>query len=143
MLTDFPFFSLEQENTPAEGHESTGTALELFQALPPVVQARLHETPFGAFVDTLTSCKADNVLFTVLAERWWDTTNTFHLPCGELTLTPADLTGLTGLRVGGTPIPWDFGVHRSDAALEWYLGEPASYFSPESNGLVSFEPLQR
>ena len=39
-------------------------------------------------------------LLRALAERWWDTTNTFHFPCGELTVTPAELTLLTGVRFG-------------------------------------------
>lgn len=84
-------------------------------------------------------------MFTALAERWWDTTNTFHLPrLGEVTLTPADLTGLTGLRVGGTPIPWDFGIHRSDAALQWYLGVTRYELSPEPDGgLVHVGAIRR
>jgi hypothetical protein len=41
-----------------------------------------------------------------LVERWWDTTHTFHLPCGELGFTPLDWTMLTGLPIGvGDPPP--------------------------------------
>ena len=38
------------------------------------------------------------VLLRALAERWWDTTNTFHFSCGELTVTPAELTLLMEVR---------------------------------------------
>ncbi|KAI8551022.1 hypothetical protein RHMOL_Rhmol06G0152500 [Rhododendron molle] len=57
------------------------------------------------------------------AERWRDTTNTFHLPLGEMTVTPADFAAITGLRVGGEPIPFDSGIQNDRAALEWFLGE--------------------
>ena len=39
-------------------------------------------------------------LLKALAERWWDTTNTFHFPCGEMTVTPTDITMITGLHFG-------------------------------------------
>ena len=42
-------------------------------------------------------------LLKALAERWWDTTNTFHFPCGEMTVTPTDLTMISGLHFGTCP----------------------------------------
>ncbi|XP_056694102.1 protein MAINTENANCE OF MERISTEMS-like [Spinacia oleracea] len=35
---------------------------------------------------------------------WWDTTNTFHFPWGEMTITPEDYTALTGLTFTGNPV---------------------------------------
>ncbi|KAI8555012.1 hypothetical protein RHMOL_Rhmol05G0141100 [Rhododendron molle] len=58
-----------------------------------------------------------------LAESWRDTTNTFHLPPGEVTVTPKDFAVITGLRVGEEPIPFDTGIHGDVAALEWFLRE--------------------
>ncbi|KDP30576.1 hypothetical protein JCGZ_16950 [Jatropha curcas] len=43
-------------------------------------------------------------LLCALAERWWDTTNTFHFSWGELTLTPADFSVITGIPFGIRPI---------------------------------------
>lgn len=78
---------------------------------------------FGLFIPMLTAVKSDHALLTVLAERWWDTSNTLHIPIGEMTVTPLDFAALTGLRVGGEPIPFDLGIHRDTAALEWFLGQ--------------------
>ncbi|KAI8530379.1 hypothetical protein RHMOL_Rhmol11G0053600 [Rhododendron molle] len=59
---------------------------------------------------------------TALAERWWDTTNTFHLRFGEMTVTPLDFAAITGLRVGGELIPYDPSIVLDDVALRWFLG---------------------
>jgi hypothetical protein len=60
---------------------------------------------------------------TSLVERWWDTTNTFHLPsAGEMTITPGDFSLLTGLRVGGAPLRVDPRLWERVGALEWFLG---------------------
>ncbi|KDP20646.1 hypothetical protein JCGZ_03753 [Jatropha curcas] len=36
-------------------------------------------------------------LLGALAERWWDTTNTFHFSWGEMTMTPVDFSVITGI----------------------------------------------
>ncbi|KAL7213066.1 hypothetical protein ACSBR2_015718 [Camellia fascicularis] len=47
-------------------------------------------------------------LLRALVERWWDTTNSFHLSsAGEMTMTPYDFSMITGLGVRGDPIPFD------------------------------------
>ncbi|KAI8559891.1 hypothetical protein RHMOL_Rhmol04G0211100 [Rhododendron molle] len=58
-----------------------------------------------------------------MCERWRDTSNTFHLPPGEMTVTSTYFAAITGLRVGGDPIPFDSGIHADPATLEWFLGE--------------------
>ncbi|XP_058200639.1 uncharacterized protein LOC131315544 [Rhododendron vialii] len=40
-----------------------------------------------------------------------------------MTVTPMDFAAITGLRVGGDPIPFDSGIQEDEAALEWFLGE--------------------
>ena len=40
-----------------------------------------------------------------LVEQWMDTTHTFHLPFGEMTITPLDFTVITGLSFSGEPVP--------------------------------------
>ncbi|XP_058180491.1 uncharacterized protein LOC131298986 [Rhododendron vialii] len=40
-----------------------------------------------------------------------------------MTVTPADFAAISGLRVGGDPIPFDSGIQEDEAALEWFLGE--------------------
>lgn len=78
---------------------------------------------FGPFVRGLNLRNADWGLFTALVERWWDCTNTFHFTgVGELTVTPLDFTFLTGLRVGGEPLPIDPHLWRREGAVIELLG---------------------
>ena len=35
---------------------------------------------------------------------WRSETHTFHLPCGEMTLTLQDVKAILGLRLGGLPV---------------------------------------
>ncbi|XP_026442985.1 protein MAIN-LIKE 1-like [Papaver somniferum] len=43
-----------------------------------------------------------------IVERFWDTTNTFHLPFGEIGFTPLDWVMLTGVTIGdGLEVPYN------------------------------------
>ena len=65
-------------------------------------------------------------LIAALAERWFNTTHTFHWSWGEMTMTPLDLFALTGIPAGGCPIEVSPMVWISeegvDATLGWHLG---------------------
>ncbi|KAI8563793.1 hypothetical protein RHMOL_Rhmol03G0136700 [Rhododendron molle] len=98
-------------------------SLALYEALPPRVRELVDAAGFRDFIRTLTPSRNDHVVLLVLAERWRDTTNTFHLPLGEMTVTPTDFVAITGLRVRGEPMPFDSGIQNDRAALEWFLGE--------------------
>ncbi|KAF5180551.1 hypothetical protein FRX31_029862 [Thalictrum thalictroides] len=51
---------------------------------------------------------ADNQILFALLQRWWPTTHTFHLPVGEVGITPLDFTMLSGLTVGqGEIVPYN------------------------------------
>ncbi|KAF5196723.1 hypothetical protein FRX31_013690 [Thalictrum thalictroides] len=81
------------------------------------IWARILATPFGPLV-SLTPIRMDWQLLFALLERWWLTTHTFHLPLGELGLTPLDFTMITGLRVGsGEIVPYfsPYDVDESEA----------------------------
>ncbi|KAF6158135.1 hypothetical protein GIB67_014929 [Kingdonia uniflora] len=60
---------------------------------------------------SLFDCKignSDNQVITSMVEHWWATTHTFHLPCGELGITPRDFTVHTGIGFGiGEPMVLD------------------------------------
>ena len=56
-----------------------------------------------------------------LIERWMDTTHTFHLPFGEMTITPLDFAAITGLSFSGEPVPFSGEACESAAARYTWL----------------------
>ncbi|KAI8543458.1 hypothetical protein RHMOL_Rhmol08G0219900 [Rhododendron molle] len=105
------------------GFSGACRSLALYEALPSRVKELVDAAGFGEFIRTLTSSRNDHAVLVALAERWRDTTNTFHLPPEEMTVTPTDFAAITGLRVGRELIPFDSGIHNDRAALKWFLGE--------------------
>ena len=63
------------------------------------IQERIRETDFEPFIlalPTIVGCHDLNDLY-ALMERWMDSTHTFHLPIGELTLDPVAFAAITGV----------------------------------------------
>ena len=56
-----------------------------------------------------------------LVERWMDTTHTFHLPFGEMIVTPLDFTAITGLSFSREPVPFSGEACESAAARRMWL----------------------
>jgi len=50
------------------------------------------------------SVQLDRSLLTALVDRWRPETNTFHLPCGEMTPTLQDVAMLLGLPISGDAV---------------------------------------
>ncbi|KAI8568940.1 hypothetical protein RHMOL_Rhmol02G0239600 [Rhododendron molle] len=114
----------EAEQRDIRGFGGPCSSLALYIGLPPKVRELVDAASFREFIQTLTvPVRNDHVVLVALAERWRDTSNTFHLPPGEMTVMLSDFAAITGLRVGGEPIPFDSGIHVDPAALEWFLGE--------------------
>lgn len=65
----------------------------------PVLQI-IRNTAFRHVVD-ITTTDINNHLITALVERWRPETHTFHLACGECTVTLEDVLYLLGLPVNG------------------------------------------
>ena len=77
--------------------------------LSPSIRNIINEAGFGTFFEALLSHETheykDLQLLLTLAERFWDTTCTFHfLGIGEVMLTPYDFSIIIGLRLGGERI---------------------------------------
>ncbi|KAF6158618.1 hypothetical protein GIB67_040132 [Kingdonia uniflora] len=82
----------------------------------------------------------DNQVVLAMAERWWPNTHTFHLPCGELGITPRDFTLLTGIGIGiGEPIIFEDFYTEYGKALTIF---PAMEFKDYEKGCVSFAHLE-
>ncbi|KAI8563675.1 hypothetical protein RHMOL_Rhmol03G0127700 [Rhododendron molle] len=60
-------------------------SLVLYEGLPQRVRDLVDAAGFGEFIRTLTRSRIDHAVLVALAERWRDTTNTLHLPPGEMT----------------------------------------------------------
>ena len=54
---------------------------------------------------TYSSYASSQATMCALIELWMDTTHSFHLPFGEMTITPLDFVTITGLSFSGEPIP--------------------------------------
>ena len=75
-------------------------------ALSPSIENVINETGFDTFFEALSNHETheykDLQLLLALAERFWDTTCTFHFPnIVEVMLTPYDFSIITDLRLGG------------------------------------------
>ena len=62
--------------------------------------------PFILALPTVVGHHDLNGLY-ALMERWMDSTHTFHLPVGELTLDPVSFAAITGVACAGEPVPFD------------------------------------
>ncbi|KAF1888726.1 hypothetical protein Lal_00036767 [Lupinus albus] len=55
-------------------------------------------------LSSLRCFNIDSSLITALVERWRSETHTFHLPCGECTITLEDVSLQIGMNVNGLPV---------------------------------------
>ncbi|KAI8529894.1 hypothetical protein RHMOL_Rhmol11G0010200 [Rhododendron molle] len=56
-----------------------------------------------------------------------------------MTVTPVDFATITGLKVGGEPIPFDSGIHNDRAALKWFLRKVPKI----EKGMVRYDQFTR
>ncbi|ONI09437.1 hypothetical protein PRUPE_5G238200 [Prunus persica] len=91
-----------------------------------MVKAKVQEAGFLPFLSILGhGKKGDRPLLVALAERWWDTTHTFHFDeVGEMTMTPTDFSAITGLRVGGKRLQYDFEMYKNKNKVVKLFGKP-------------------
>ena len=75
----------------------------------PFLREAIDQTGFGKVIDALDYPPEDtlNGALAALVERWSETTHTFHLPMGELTITPSDVVAIIGLFWSSNTIEFD------------------------------------
>ena len=113
---------LKQVDGALLGYGGPSDCLAQYRRLPQVVRGLVDAAGFTVFIRILLPTRMDRKLVRALVEHWWDTTNTFHFRFGEMTITPLDFAAITGLRVGGDPIPFDSGLFLDRAAVRHFLG---------------------
>ncbi|KAI8018339.1 Protein MAIN-LIKE 2, partial [Camellia lanceoleosa] len=78
-------------------------AREWYTELPDAVRRIVDQAGFGSFCRGLSQLTTCRPLLAALAERWWDTTDSFHFSAaGDMTMTPYDFSMLTGIGYRGT-----------------------------------------
>ncbi|XP_065876337.1 uncharacterized protein [Euphorbia lathyris] len=97
--------------------EISGTTAEIhvwYSMLGAAAKARVCELGFEPFISALprTNGVCDRFGLRALCERWVDSTHTFHLSFGEMTISSRDFSLLTGLRGSSTPVPFCFDMIR-------------------------------
>ena len=123
MLSSIVIFCLQEGSHTIRGYGNTG-AREWYDELPDAVQRIVDRAGFGTFCRGLSRLSTCRPLLAALAERWWDTTDSFHFSAaGDMTMTPYDFSMLTGIGVGGDPIPFDTDMDEWTAAQVYLLGE--------------------
>ncbi|GMY20196.1 protein MAIN-LIKE 1-like isoform X6 [Fagus crenata] len=127
-----------RSNDVKQGKEYSLRARGGLQGLPawwgkihPPIGAKIRAAGLGFFLDAishhLTEHK-DLILMCAMSERFWDTTNTFHLPkIGEMTLTPEDFTMISGLSFGGHWLVMDHEIEGKKKQLKESLGAMPQY----------------
>ena len=89
---------------------------------------------FEPIIHLLSESFTSAILVQTLAERWWDTTHTFHIVDRGMTMTPHDFHYMTGLRCDGALINLEgelgtqFGI---DLLGRRYTTETICYFDIE------------
>ena len=83
--------------------------LAFWNVLPEPAQARVRD---AGFMDFISGLRSSTPHFSrrwryALLERWNDVTKSFHFGFGEMTITPADFTALSGLGFEGEHPPMD------------------------------------
>ncbi|GMP83659.1 hypothetical protein CsSME_00037488 [Camellia sinensis var. sinensis] len=120
-----PPFHFPQYSHTVRGYGNVA-ARDWYMELPDTVRHIVDQAGFGAFCRGLSRLTASRPLIAALVERWWDTTDSFHFSvAGDMTMTPYDFSMLTGIRVGGHPIPFDTDMDEWEAAQIYLLGEVA------------------
>ncbi|XP_028084526.1 protein MAIN-LIKE 2-like [Camellia sinensis] len=90
--------------------------------LPDDVRHIVDQASFGIFCMGLSRLTASRPPLGALVERWWDTTDSFHLfATREMTMTPFDFSMLTSIGVEGDLIPFDTDMGEWDAAQIYLL----------------------
>ena len=89
---------------PYSGRGSTSQVLLWYSVLNEKTHGYVHAAGFKPIIHLMPERSTSVVLVQTLAEKWWDTTHTFHISGREMTITPHDFHYMTCLWFKGVPI---------------------------------------
>ena len=152
-------FSLQEDETTFTYNGNFSKVRSVWVGLPLEVKTLVLHAGFGpllstfpADVDEPTTSRCDRRSMQALMERWFDTTHTFQLPCGEYTISPTSFSAITGLACAGERIFWDGGIyslprHAQDEYISRMLGVVPGrksfrklYVAPLARHLSAYRP---
>ncbi|KAH7844242.1 hypothetical protein Vadar_025942 [Vaccinium darrowii] len=128
--------------SPLKGFGSLAPLAKWYRKLPEVVKDVVHEAGFEHFMKILPSFRANIYILYACAERWWDTTNTFQFPFGEMTMTPKDFAMITGLGFGGRTLLFRRHMGKDTKRMAALLG-PAFMSIHKGDGNIRCTTLQQ
>ena len=114
--------SFQVQPEPLKGYGSLTHGYEWFRTLSETIKNNIANAGFGHFVLLLQKSTNDLAQIQAFSERWWDTTNTFHMSFGEMTMTPLDFSMITGLRFGGRCLELIPDIHTNFDQVRELLG---------------------
>ncbi|KDP20527.1 hypothetical protein JCGZ_04954 [Jatropha curcas] len=140
-------FQTEVDLGKARAGGSSTDASAFWDLLDPPMRPRVVVAGFDDYADGLrrTQPRFPLAMRYVLMERWNDCTHTFIFGFGEMTLTPADYTAITGLGFDGPVSPLDARYQTAALGAELVrtlLGVPTRT-RYTAQGYVSYEVVYR
>ena len=100
LMFSFHIFFL-QVLPPFLGRGCTSRISSWYRALTYDTKAFVCSVGFEPILRLLPESHYSAILIQSLAERWWDTIHTFHIPEMKMTVTPHDFHRITSLRCDG------------------------------------------
>ena len=86
------------------GRGSTNLIASWYKAITDNTWALVRAASFEPILRLLLKSRASTILVQSLAERWWETTHTFHIANREIMVTPHDFHRMTDLQCDGSII---------------------------------------
>lgn len=110
---------------------------EVYNSLHDDVQTIIRNCRFGPFIEYILSFLRQNILRMLVRAGvslifFWDTTNTFHFPWGEMTITPFEFGVITGLRMTGRDLEIYHGQELDYSAFFGRAGRESEEFFPKN-----------
>ena len=110
-------------------YSTPGQFLSRLEGLDEPTLARLSSCGLDGFkrsLEATSRTEGSHVLVAALMEWWWDTTSSFHMLRGDITITPYDYAILTGLPLTNKVVAVDDSLKRFTPTVREMIGPVCS-----------------